>query len=257
MIEFRSVSFKYEQGQEVFAGFDWQVEAGEAWAILGPSGCGKTTLLYLLAGLRSPTDGEIWVGGERLIRPRPRTGLILQTYGLLPWATVHENASLGLHVRGFYGPDGKHAPADEVVEHIHERVDPWLERLGLQALAEQYPAQLSGGQRQRTAIARTLALNPDLLLMDEPFASLDAPTRESLQDLTLRLRTERRLTTIIVTHAIEEAALLGRKVLVLGTPPNRSPQVFDNPQAGEGNFREQKTYLEVVSRLRRTLEGTA
>ncbi len=254
MIRFENVEFAYPNGPTIFSGFNWRVGRGEAWAVLGPSGCGKTTLLYLLAGLRQPTGGELTVAGEPLLRPRPRTGLILQDYGLLPWATVRENAELGLRVRGFYGPDGTHAPPDEVVEHIRERVDGWLERLGLTGVADQYPNQISGGQRQRTAIARTLALNPDLLLMDEPFASLDAPTREILQDLTLQLWAERGLTTIIVTHTIEEAALLGQKVLVLGQIPNREGLELDNPNAGEGAFRHTPDYVKMVRQLRQALE---
>lgn len=254
MIQLRQVTFAYPDGTTVFEGFDWQVAAGESWAVLGPSGCGKTTLLYLLAGLRRPTAGEVWVGGERLERPRPRTGLILQDFGLLPWATVRENAALGLRIRGFYGPDGKHAPRDEPIPDIHERVDPWLERLGLAPIADHYPGQISGGQRQRTAIARTLALDPDLLLMDEPFAALDAPTRESLQDLTLDLRRERGLTLVIVTHAIEEAALMGEKVLVLGHIPNRQVRIVENPGAGQGAFRHTDAYTQMVRRLRAALE---
>ena len=257
MIEVRRLHFSFPDGTSVFQRFDWTVEHGEAWAVLGPSGCGKTTLLYLLAGLRSPTAGEIRIDGQPLLRPRPRTGLILQDYGLLPWAPVRENIALGLHVRGFYGPDGKHAPRDEVIPLVRERVDPWLDRLGLREVADHFPSQISGGQRQRTAIARTLALQPDLLLMDEPFASLDAPTREGLQNLVLQLREEQGLTTVIVTHAIEEAALLGRKVLVLGRLPNRRTIVFSNPQAGRGAYRRTTAYARACGRLRRLLEKTA
>ncbi len=154
--------------------------------------------------------------------PRPQTGLILQDYGLLPWATVRENITLGLHIREFYGPDGRHAPrleAGRSAEASAGDVDVWLERLGLASHAAKYPGQLSGGQRQRTAIARTLVLQPDLLLMDEPFSALDAPTRLGLEDLTLQLWQEQRFTFIIVTHTIEEAAYLGQYILVLGQPP--------------------------------------
>ena len=117
---------------------------------------------------------------------------------------------------------------------------PGLDRLGLLPLADKYPSQISGGQRQRTAIARTLALEPDLLLMDEPFSSLDAPTREGLQNLTLELQSEQNLTLVIVTHSIEEAAVLGKKILLLGDPPNSTPQVIDNPAAGQTDYRESK-----------------
>ncbi len=225
MIDLHRLSFHYVDGRPVFRDFSWHVYHGDAWSVLGPSGCGKSTLLYLLAGLRVPTGGEIRVAGEPLTRPRPQTGLILQDYGLLPWASVRENIALGLRIRGFYGPDGTHAPQDESFGGIQQRIEPWLERLGLDPVANSFPGQISGGQRQRTAIARTLALHPDLLLMDEPFASLDAPTRESLQNLTVELRQERSLTTIMVTHAIEEAALMGTRVLVLGELPNTQPVI--------------------------------
>ncbi len=255
MIELEGLTFQYPGGAPVFTDFDWQVLQGEAWAILGPSGCGKSSLLYLLAGLRRPGVGQVRIAGQPLQRPRPRTGLILQDFGLLPWATVLDNASLGLKLRRFYGPDGRHAPVDERVAQTRPRLQPWLERLGLAELVESYPAQLSGGQRQRTAIARTLALEPDLLLMDEPFAALDAPARESLQDLVLDLGQERGLTLILVTHSIEEAAVLGRKILVLGDPPNREPVTVNNPQAGAPSFRGSAGYLEICNQLRRVLEA--
>jgi len=255
MIEVDGLSFHYPDGTAVFEGFTWHVAAGEAWAVLGPSGCGKTTLLYLLAGLRMPNLGAVRIGGERVARPRPRSGLILQDFGLLPWATVHDNVALGLRVRGFYGPDGKHAPAGEAVTARREITHAWLDRLGLSHLAGSYPGQISGGQRQRTAIARTLALSPDLLLMDEPFAALDAPTREDLQNLTLQLRAETALTTIVVTHTIEEAALLGRQVLVLGRLPNRLPHLVPNPGAADPAFRATPEYVAACARLRRELEA--
>jgi ABC-type nitrate/sulfonate/bicarbonate transport system ATPase subunit len=254
MIAIQELGFRYPDGTPVFDAFDWQIERGEAWAVLGPSGCGKTTLLYLLAGLLQPTAGAVLVEGHRLARPRPRTGLILQDYGLLPWATVAENASLGLRVRTFYGPDGRHAPSDESFTAGKERVEPWLERLGLLAIKDQYPSQISGGQRQRTAIARTLVLNPDLLLMDEPFASLDVPTRESLQDLILALWEDHDLTTVIVTHTIEEAAILGRKILVLLEPPIHSARVIDNPAAGSPGYRNSEAYHHTTTTLRDALE---
>lgn len=256
MIQFEAVTYAYPAGAPIFASFTWSVQRGEAWAVLGPSGCGKSTLLYLLAGLRLPTAGCIWIDGQPVQRPRPRTGLILQEYGLLPWATVRQNAELGLNIRRFYGPDGRHAPA---LSAAQTAVDPlevltWLQRLGLDGIAGQYPAQLSGGQRQRTAIARTLALQPDLLLMDEPFSSLDAPSREGLQGLTLELKREQSLTLVIVTHAIEEAAFLGEKILLLSNPPNKQPVILDNPEAGQPGWRSSSAYQEMCQQLRSRME---
>ncbi len=254
MLLLRSLTFGYPHASPLFQNFNWEIQRGETWAILGSSGCGKTTLLYLLAGLRAPISGHIEIDGEALRRPRPRAGLILQDYGLLPWATVRENAELGLRVRNFYGPDGKHAPKDVRLEN---RVPYWLERLGLAEVAEKYPAQISGGQRQRTAIARTLALQPDLLLMDEPFSSLDAVTREDLQNMTLSLCEEQNLTLVIVTHAIEEAASLGQKILLLGAAPNTRARVFENPNAGMEGHRNSQAYRELCESLWREMKHEA
>ncbi|MFC2042646.1 ABC transporter ATP-binding protein [Chloroflexota bacterium] len=251
MILLEHLSYTYPKGTTVFQDFTWRVEHGEAWAVLGPSGCGKTTLLYLLAGLRFPTSGKIFIDERPITRPRPHTGLILQDYGLLPWATVRKNAELGLQIRRFYGPDGKHAP-DNI--QLATNVDPWLERLGLSPIQDQFPQKISGGQRQRTAIARTLALEPDLLLMDEPFSSLDAPTRESLQNVTMELWQEQNLTLVLVTHAIEEAAVLGQKILLLGHPPNSSTVILDNLGAARPSFRDTSEYIALTRHLREKME---
>jgi NitT/TauT family transport system ATP-binding protein len=260
MIHLDSVSFAYPGSVPIFHDFSWKVERGEAWAVIGPSGCGKSTLLALIAGLRRPTSGKVLIDGVEYSRPRPQTGLIIQDYGLLPWATVRENVSLGKRIRSFYGPDGTHAPLirerrDENADTNRRMVDYWLERLGLAVVADQYPGQISGGQRQRTAIARTLVLEPDLLLMDEPFSSLDAPTRESLQSLTLELSAERGLTLILVTHAIEEAAALGKQVLALGHAPNRTGKIIPNPGAGGAGYRDSQAYGQICRELRAFLEA--
>jgi NitT/TauT family transport system ATP-binding protein len=250
MIQVNQLTYYYPQSVPIFQDFTWQVEKGETWTLLGPSGCGKTTLLYLLAGLKLPVSGEIIIEGNPIIRPRPRTGLILQDYGLLPWATVRQNSRLGLKVREFYGPDGTHSPRgnEELLDS-----DIWLERLGIASLADKYPAQISGGQRQRVAIARTLALQPDLLLMDEPFSSLDAVTRSDLQLLTLELCTENTITMIVVTHDIEEAVELGKKILVLGQQPNSHSTSIENPGAGEPHYYRTRKYRDTCQLIRQTM----
>ena len=254
MIDLNNVTFAYKSGTAVFERFTWRVAAGESWAVIGPSGCGKTTLLYLISGLYSPSSGSITVAGESVPRKeRGRTGLILQDYGLLPWATVWDNAALGLRIRRFYGPDGKHAPADEDPRPWKARVDEWLQRLNIAHLAQQYPGQISGGQRQRTAIARTLALAPDLLLMDEPFGALDAMTREDLQALTLELQAEQGLTTVVVTHNIEEALVMGRKILVLGQPPQRKAVIVETLSDPQPGRRFDETFLARCDQLRALL----
>lgn len=252
MIQVRDLTFGYPNQPVLFEGFNWHVARDETWAVVGPSGCGKSTLLYLLAGLRHASSGEIRIGGEKLTRPRPRTGLILQDFGLLPWATVEENAALGLRVRRFYGPDGRHAPDERRMRRteIDQRVSSWLSRLGIATLRKQYPAQISGGQRQRTAIARTLTMNPDLLLMDEPFSALDALTREDLERLTLELRAETGVTTVVVTHNLEEAVYLGERLLLLRRAPHREALVIDNPEAGQTDYREKPAFQARCNQVR-------
>jgi ABC-type nitrate/sulfonate/bicarbonate transport system ATPase subunit len=252
MISVKNLSFEYQRGHPIFQDFSWGVQRGETWAVLGASGCGKSTLLYLLAGLRQAASGTISIDGQELRRPRPHTGLIIQDYGLLPWATVRQNAGLGWRVRSLYGPDGTHAPREPLQAGS---VDFWLERLGLIPVASQYPGKISGGQRQRTAIARTLSLQPDLLLMDEPFSSLDAPTREDLQRLTLELWAEHHLTLVLVTHAIEEAVTLGGKILLLGSIPNSAALVFDNPGVSKADYRTQPEFSAMCRLLRSRMVG--
>ena len=256
LINFSHMAFVYPGGATIFQEFSWQVRRGETWAIIGPSGCGKSTLLYLIAGLRRPSGGQLLVDNQPISRPRPQTGLILQDYGLLPWATVWDNAALGLDIRRFYGPDGKHTPPDESFNDRQERVDYWLERLGIGHVARHYPNKISGGQRQRAAIARTLVLNPDLLLMDEPFGALDALTREDLQRLTLELGQERNLTSLIVTHNIDEAVFMGQKIMVLTQPPTHEPVIVANPQAGTPGYRQQPGFFERCNQLREMLGET-
>lgn len=251
IIRIHDLTFTYPGQSPIFQGYDWEVEDGETWAILGPSGCGKTTLLYLLSGLLMPTSGSIEVDGSPLSRPRPRTGLILQDYGLLPWATVRQNVELGLRVRDFYGPDGTHTPRDHTSP---SDVRIWLERLGINDLAGKYPGQISGGQKQRVAIARTLALKPDLLLMDEPFSSLDAVSREDLQCLTLDLCREENLTLVMITHSIEEALMMGRDLLVLSPPPGSKGCTIHNPGAGDSKFRLSAEYSNLFQRLRAEMD---
>jgi NitT/TauT family transport system ATP-binding protein len=259
MIEVESLTFEYPQQPTLFEDFSWRVGSGEAWAVIGPSGCGKSTLLYLLSGLRRAASGRVSIDGQRLTRPRPSTGLVLQDYGLLPWATVGENIALGLRLRRFYGPDGRHAPLGTRIqlEEVTRQVNSWLDRLGIATLREQYPGQISGGQRQRTAIARTLAMRPDLLLMDEPFSSLDALTREDLERLTLELRTETGVTFVVVTHNIEEAVYLGQRLLVLRHPPHREAMIVENPSAGQPGYRGHPAFQARCSQIRELLRDSA
>jgi len=226
MIEIAHLTFAYPGGQPVFQDFSWRVETGEAWAVIGPSGCGKSTLLYLIAGLRQPGEGKVLVDGQPVPRPRASTGLILQDYGLLPWATVWENVALVMRIGHFYrhkrgaGDGPRPYPRSDITP---EQVDHWLRRLGIAHLRDKYPAQISGGQRQRTAIARSLLQQPNLLLMDEPFSSLDALTREDLQRLTVELRQETGVTTVLVTTALKKPCSWGSASWCWASPPSARP----------------------------------
>jgi len=256
MVELRCVTFGYGR-QAVFSAFSWSLQRGEIWSVIGPSACGKSTLLLLLAGLLHPQEGYVTIDGARLTRPRPETGLILQAYELLPWATVRQNVALGLRIRTFYGPDGRHVPVGSRLDEgeVRARSEQWMARLDISRVAERYPRQISGGQQQRTAIARTLVLQPDLLLMDEPFSALDAPTREDLQGLMLQLAQEFGLTVVLVTHSVEEAAFVGQKALVLGQTPNGAARVLDLPHTVRSDYRASSDYQQACVELRTALGG--
>ncbi|MEW6447090.1 MAG: ABC transporter ATP-binding protein [Bacillota bacterium] len=224
-------------------GISFRVEKGETCAIIGPSGCGKSTLLYVLAGLLKSFQGKVLVAGEPVKAGRSKTALILQDYGLLPWKNTFANACLGLEVR--------RVPRKE----REAKVEEILRELGLYELRMLYPGQLSGGQRQRVAIARALALEPDLLLMDEPFSSLDALTREALQEGLLEIWSRTKCTIVLVTHSIEEAVFLGRQVVVLSRRPGKVVAVYQNVGAGDKLWRRDPDFYQACSALRQLLAG--
>ncbi|SDJ67900.1 NitT/TauT family transport system ATP-binding protein [Pseudomonas delhiensis] len=185
--------------------------------IVGPSGCGKSSLLYLTAGLSEPTEGDIYVGGQRVDGPGADRGMVFQSYTLFPWLTVRENVEFGLKRRGMPAAERK-----AIVDH-------YLNEVGLANFAGNYPKQLSGGMMQRVAIARALANDPQILLMDEPFGALDSQTRMQMQKLLLRVWDHSKKTVVFVTHDIDEAILLGDRVYVMGARPGRIKRILDVP----------------------------
>lgn len=246
MIHLDSVSVTYQTdagNHEALAGVDLDVDRGAPCVIIGPTGCGKTTLLYLLAGLSQPTAGDVLVSGAPLTSVRRETSLILQQHGLFPWKNAFANAALGLTLR------------NAKKKETRERTGNLLKKLGIWDVRSSYPAQLSGGQRQRVAIARSLATDPDLLLMDEPFSALDAMTRESLQNLLLDLWQESGFTYVLITHSIEEAVFLGKRIAILSPRPGRIVRIIDNPCMGERSFRLLESFHSMCSEVRRTMEG--
>ena len=200
---------------EVFRGIDFSVGDREIVAIVGPSGCGKTTLLRCIDGLITADAGEIIVNGDPVTSPISGMAMVFQHFGLFPWKTVYGNVAYGLRMAG--------TPKAEIAR----RVPAFINLVGLVGFEHVYPYQMSGGMQQRCGLARALAIEPSVLLMDEPFAAVDAQTREILQFELLRIWETRPTTMVFVTHSIEEAVLMGDRVLVLKGRPSRVSEVID------------------------------
>jgi NitT/TauT family transport system ATP-binding protein len=197
-----------------FRNVELNVRSNEVLCIVGPSGCGKTTLLRCIGGLLAPSSGQVLIDGQIVSSPRPGVAIVFQHFGLLPWKTVLENVAFGLKIAG--------VPRQQLAE----RVEHYIRLVGLGGFENQYPYQLSGGMQQRVGLARALAIHPEILLMDEPFASVDAQTREVLQEELLRLHERERKTMVFITHSIDEALVLGDRVAVMATRPGRVKEVL-------------------------------
>ena len=225
----------------IIENFSLDIAPGEFVTILGPSGCGKSTLLRLVDGLLAADAGGVSIGGHPPV-PGPNIGFVFQSFRLIPWATVAGNIGFGLELQG----------VDRA--QVEETVRLWLDRVGLLRFADSYPAELSGGMKQRVALARALATDPDILLLDEPFASLDAQTREIMQLELLRLWERRKLTALFVTHSVEEAILLADRVVVMGPAPRSLREIvpIDLPRPRLDEVRTSPQFIE----LRTYLTGT-
>ena len=210
LLELQSVSKVFRGGIRAVEDVALDIDQGSFVSILGPSGCGKTTLLRLIAGLTTPTSGEIVMDSRRIEGPGPERGLVFQEYTSFPWLSVRDNIAFGLRLT-----------ADSAESEIMRRVDELLSAVDLMEFADAYPGRLSGGQQQRVALARSLAVSPKVLLLDEPFGALDAQTRNDMQILLLGLWIELGQTTLFVTHDIEEAVFLGQQIVVSTPRPFR------------------------------------
>jgi NitT/TauT family transport system ATP-binding protein len=214
-IHIESLSKVYDpEGEHVLAVEDitMHIEPGEFVTVLGPSGCGKSTLLDCLAGFIEPTGGNIYVDGEVIDGPDADRGVVFQENRLLPWKTIEENVNIGPKMRG------------DIEEGRANRL---LDRMGLEGTESQYPSELSGGMQQRAEIARLLANDPDIMLMDEPFSALDALTKEMLQEMLLEVWAEDNRTVLFITHDVEEALFLADRVLVMTAGPGRVKEIVD------------------------------
>jgi nitrate ABC transporter ATP-binding subunit len=199
---------------EALAPVDLAIPKGEFVCMIGASGCGKSTLLRIIAGFEEPTTGEVAIDGKPVTGPGSDRGMVFQDYALFPWMTVRQNIS--------FGPRQRHLAREE----IDRTTDEFVRMVGLERFADRYPNQLSGGMKQRVAIARVLANNANILLMDEPFGALDALTREQLQNELLQIWKRTGVTTIFVTHSVEEAVLLADRVLVMSAGPGKIDSDF-------------------------------
>lgn len=198
------------------------LKQGELLSVLGPSGCGKTTLLNIIAGFIRPTGGSLKLGGEEIVSPGVNRGMVFQQGALFEWLTVAENVAFGLEIK----------KTDTAT--IKKKVDEWLEIVGLAGFGHVPTYQLSGGMQQRIALARCLINDPDLILMDEPLGALDALTREKMQSLVLKIWKETGKTIMIITHSVEEALLLGERLIVMAPRPGRLHKEYHLPFAEQG-----------------------
>jgi NitT/TauT family transport system ATP-binding protein len=240
IIEIKGLKKIYPGGVEALANIDLKIPQGELTTLLGPSGCGKTTLLKIIAGLLDETEGEVLIKGERIKGPGPERAFVFQDFALMPWATVIRNVAFGLELRG--------APKKEryaIARH-------YIDEVGLTGFDKAYPHELSGGMRQRVGLARALAVDAEILLMDEPFASVDEQTRRKFQEDLLNLLKIEKKTVIFVTHSIEEAVYVSDQVALLSPRPSKVMKIVDTRLDGVENvedIRRDQKYLDVVEEL--------
>lgn len=244
------VSKKYMTGKErreveALSGINLEVKEGEFFSIVGPSGCGKSTLLYIIGGFIPPSGGKILVDGREVSSPGIDRGIVFQEFALFPWKTVIQNI--------LYGLEQKKIGKQERLAIAHR----YVEMTGLRGMENLYPKELSGGMKQRVAIARTLACDPEILLMDEPFGSLDAQTRVFMQDELLRIWEETRKTVVFVTHSIEEAVHLSDHVAIFSRRPGRIKEIlpipFSRPRVREEEV-GRRQYIDLVKHLWKAVE---
>ena len=243
MVELEGVSKKFGSGRAVLDPLALEIQKGEFVTLIGPSGCGKSTLLKLISGLTAPSQGSIRVDGLTPANAREMISFVFQDPTLLPWRTVLQNVCLGLELEG------------AARDRQRKRAEALLDLVGLEQVSAAYPRELSGGMKMRVSIARALATNPRLLLMDEPFAALDGMTRDRLNEELLRLRAEQKWTAVFVTHSVSEAVFLSTRIVVLAPNPGRIHSTFavDLPDTRTAALRTSPEFDRVSAKVSRAL----
>ncbi len=247
IVEVRGISKVYDGGIQALKSIDLTFPEGRMTTLLGPSGCGKTTLLKIIAGLLEPTEGEVLVKGKAVSGPGPERAFVFQDFALMPWATVLRNVAFGLEL--------KKVPRSEreEVARVHIR------KVGLAGFEERYPHELSGGMRQRVGLARALAVDAGVLLMDEPFSAVDEQTRRLFQEELLYLLEKENKSVIFVTHSIEEAVYVSDRIVLLSTRPGRINKIINTDLDRSGRtadeIRREKKFLDTVEEIWQTLKG--
>ncbi len=248
IVEVRNLSKRYGSSVEALRDVNLSFPAGQLTSLLGPSGCGKTTLLKIIAGLLPATGGDVFVKGQKVTAPGPERAFVFQDFALLPWANVLRNAAFGLELRGT-----PKAEREAKAQH-------YINEVGLGGFEQRYPHELSGGMRQRVGLARALAVDADVLLLDEPFSAVDEQNRRKFQEDLLRLRQVENKTLIFVTHSIEEAVYLSDRIVLLSPRPGRVSEIIEpkiSRERSPDQIRRDSTYLDTVEEIWRGLRDYA
>ena len=242
MIQIKNLSVFYhgKEGKiKVLNNLDFAINSDEICAIIGPSGCGKSTLLKVLSGIITTHEGEVLLNDKVLDPHCHKIGLIPQSFGLLPWKTVQDNCLISFKIK-----------KEKVTSETLNKMDRMMKRLNIDHLKKRYPHELSGGQKQRVALVRSYLMEPDLLLMDEGFSALDAIIKEEAQQLFLDVWQESKINTFFVTHSIDEALYMGKKIIVLSNNPGQIIEIIDNPLFNLTDYRHHSHYPELYTRLK-------
>lgn len=247
MIQVKNLSVFYESKKDktkALGPVSFTLGHDDICAIIGPSGCGKTTLLNVMSGIIRNYEGEVLLNGEELNPHIHRIGLIPQNFGLLPWKTVEENCLLPLKIR-----------KEAINKDIIEKMNSIMKKLNIESLKNRYPKELSGGQRQRVSIVRSFLMQPDLLLMDEAFSALDAIIKEEAQELFLEIWNENKRNTFFVTHNIDEALYMGKKIIIMSNTPGEIIEVIDNSLFNNKEYKNCNDYPRLFSRIKNLIKS--